>query len=58
MEVPTSELIAAMSKLMTATPVIAEPVSDAPEAVARPGRRRSAVEGMADIDHSQLDGSF
>jgi hypothetical protein len=45
--------------LIVATSVIAEPVSNAPDAVgAGPDRRRSAVEGSADIDHLQLDGCF
>ena len=39
-------------------PVIAKPVSDARSRSARPARRRSAVEGTADIDHRRLDVSF
>ena len=43
--------------LIVATSVIAEPVSAALDAVDALARRRPAVEGTADIDHPQLDGS-
>jgi hypothetical protein len=48
---PVPELIMVM-------PVIAKPVSATRKRSARPDRRRSAVEGKADIDHWQFDACF